>query len=82
MKLLTPTGALVAADMQSLHCKRQLNIILKTPCGDDRRTGMPVEFLPKDERSLQGHLGPHSLAPDVGGGDDGADDEAGFDRGG
>ena len=39
---------------------------------------MPLEFFPKDERSLQEHLGPHSQAPDVGGGDN----EAGVDRGG
>ena len=43
---------------------------------------MPVEFLPKDERSLQGHLGSHSQASDVGGGDNEVVDEAGFDRGG
>ena len=43
---------------------------------------MPLEFFPKDERSLQEHLGPHSQAPDVGGGDNEAVDEAGIDRGG
>ena len=47
--------------------------------------------MPKDDCNLQGHLGPHFQAPDVGGGnhdevDDGsgndeADDEGGFHRG-
>ena len=42
---------------------------------------MPVEFLPKDDRNLQGHLGPHFRAPGVGGGIDevdvvGGDNEA------
>ena len=51
---------------------------------------MPVEFLPKDDRNLQGHLGPHFQAPGVGGGNDDVDvvggndeaeDEGGFHRG-
>ena len=45
---------------------------MTTPCDADRRNGMPVEFLPKDERSLQGHQGPHSQAPDVEGCEHGA----------
>ena len=53
----------------------------KKPCGDDRHNGTPVEFLPKDDCTLQGHLGPHCQAPDVGSGNDEPDDECGFHRG-
>ena len=42
---------------------------------------MPVEFLPKDDRTLQGHQGPHFQAPVVGSGNGEADDEGGFHRG-
>ena len=41
---------------------------------------MPPEFFPKDDCSLQEHQGPHSPVPDVGRGDDEADDEVGLDR--
>ena len=41
---------------------------------------MPPEFFPKDDCSLQEHQGPRSPVPDVGRGDDEADDEVGLDR--
>ena len=39
---------------------------------------MPVEFCPKDDRTHQGHPGPHFQVPIVGSGNDKADDEIMF----
>ena len=39
---------------------------------------MPVEFCPKDDRTHQGHPGPHFQVPVVGSGNGKADDEIMF----